>query len=134
MKELSSAISGLRSVSEGPDEIHNDMLRHLPCAAIHVLLAIFNRLWEGAEFPEAWREAIVVPMLKPGKSGADPVHYRPISQTSSLCKLMERLVHLRLAWVLESRGILTPAQCGFRKKPQHGRPFSFTGYRYPIGV
>ena len=28
---------------------------------------------------------------------------------------MERLVHLRLAWFLESRGILAPAQCGFRK-------------------
>ena len=115
IEELSSAISGLRSVSEGPDDMHNDMLRHLPSAAAHVLLTIFNRLWERAEFPGAWREAIVVPLLKPGKNGTDPVHYRPISLTSCLCKLMERLVHLRLAWLLESRGILASAQCGFRK-------------------
>ena len=115
LSELKSAISGLRSVSEGPDEIHNEMLKHLPTSALQALLAAFNRLWERGEFPEAWREAIVVPLLKPGKSGTAPLDYRPISLTSSLCKLMERLVNVRLAWYLESQNILTPAQCGFRK-------------------
>ena len=115
LKELRSAIAGLRCVSEGPDEIHNDMLKHLPSTVIRALLATFNKLWERGQFPAAWREAIVVPLLKPGKSGTDPLHYRPISLTSSLCKLMERLVNARLAWFLESNRILTPAQCGFRK-------------------
>ena len=115
LSELKSAISGLRSVSEGPDEVHNDMLKHLPSSAIQALLAAINHLWERGEFPEAWREAIVVPLLKPGKSGTDPLDYRPISLTSCLCKLMERLVNLRLAWFLESQNILTPAQCGFRR-------------------
>ena len=115
LAELRSAISGLRSVAEGPDEVHNDMLRHFPTSVLKVLLAIFNRLWETGEFPSAWREAIVIPLLKPGKSGTDPLHYRPISLTSSLCKLMERLVNARLSWYLESNGILCPSQCGFRR-------------------
>ena len=34
MIELTSAISTLRSVSEGPDGIHNDMLRRLPAVAL----------------------------------------------------------------------------------------------------
>ena len=115
LAELRSAVTGLRSVAEGPDEVHNDMLRRLPSTVLGVLLAVFNRLWQRGEFPAAWREAIVLPILKPGKSGTDPLHYRPISLTSSLCKLMERLVNVRLSWFLESNDILSPAQCGFRR-------------------
>ena len=115
MAELKSAVAGLRSVSEGPDGVHNEMLRHLPSSVLEVLLAIFNRLWLKGDFPGVWREAQVVPLLKPGKSGLDPLHYRPISLTSCLCKLMEKLVNARLLWFLESKDIFTPAQCGFRK-------------------
>ena len=115
MAELTAAIDSLRSVAEGPDAIHNDMLRRLPAAALEALLATFNSLWETGTFPAAWREATVIPILKPGKSGLDPLHYRPISLTSSFCKLMEKMVNVRLSWYLERHGILTNAQCGFRK-------------------
>ena len=91
------------------------MLRRLPAAALEALLATFNSLWETGTFPAAWREATVIPILKPGKSGLDPLHYRPISLTSSFCKLMEKMVNVRLSWYLERHGILTNAQCGFRK-------------------
>ena len=113
MAELTA--SSLRSVAEGPDAIHNDMLRRLPAAALEALLATFNSLWETGTFPAAWREAMVIPILKPGKSGLDPLHYRPISLTSSFCKLMEKMVNVRLSWYLERHGILTNVQCGFRK-------------------
>ena len=115
MAELMSAIAKLRSVSEGPDMIHNDMLTHLPHVALEVLLSVFNRLWERGEFPATWRKATVIPLLKPGKSGLDPLLYRPISLTSSLCKLMERMVNVRLSWFLESNNILAQSQCGFRR-------------------
>ena len=46
MAELESAVSSLRSVSEGPDAVHNDMLRRLPRAALEALLAMYNSLWE----------------------------------------------------------------------------------------
>ena len=115
MAELTAAISSLRSVSEGPDAIHNDMLRRLPAVALQALLALYNWLWETGTFPAAWREATVIPILKPGKSGLDPLHYQPISLTSSLCKLMEKMVNVRLSWFLEHSGVLTNAQCGFRK-------------------
>ena len=115
MAELMSAINSLRSVSEGPDAVHNDMLRHLPASALEALLGTFNSLWEMGTYPETWREATVIPILKPGKSGLDPLHYRPISLTSSLCKLMEKMVNMRLSWFLERHNIFTSAQCGFRK-------------------
>ena len=115
MPELIAAVHSLRSVSEGPDLLHNDMLRRLPAVALEVLLATFNSIWETGTFPEAWREAIVIPVLKPGKSGSDPLDYRPISLTSALCKLMEKMINVRLSWFLERHDIFTRAQCGFRK-------------------
>ena len=96
MAELASALSSLKSVSEGLDGVHNDMLRRLPAAAQEALLATLNSLWETDTFPAAWREATVISILKPGKSGLDPLHYRPISLTSSLCKVMEKMVNVRL--------------------------------------
>ena len=66
-------------------------------------------------FPVAWQQATIIPVLKPGKSGHDPLHYRPISLTSSLCKLMEKMVNVRLSWFLERHRVFTNAQCGFRK-------------------
>ena len=53
MAELSAAIDSLRSVADGPDAIHNDMLRRLPAAALEALLATFNSLWETGTFPAA---------------------------------------------------------------------------------
>ena len=76
MAELRSAIGALRDVSEGPDAIHTSMLRRLPTIAEEALLAMFNSLWETGVFPDAWREETVVPILKPGRSGLDPLHYR----------------------------------------------------------
>ena len=113
--ELRSAVDGLRSVAEGPDQVHNDMIRHFPPRALDVLLSLFNELWETGQFPDAWREAVVIPLLKPGKTGSDPRHYRPISLTSALCKLFEKLVNSRLSWFLEQRNIFAESQCGFRK-------------------
>ena len=50
MAELTAVISSLRDVAEGPDCLHNNMIKHLP-EALQVLLSILNRLWERGEFP-----------------------------------------------------------------------------------
>ena len=53
--------------------------------------------------------------LKPQKDSAVLSNYRPIALTSCLCKLMEKMVNVRLVWVLEQKDLITPAQCGFRR-------------------
>jgi len=88
--ELTAAISTLKSVAEGPDIMHNDIIIRLPAAALDTLLEALNAMWTSGTFPPSWREAIIVPIRKPNKSCMDPLHYRPISLTCSLCKLFEK--------------------------------------------
>ena len=79
------------------------------------ILHTLNQIWVEGSFPTAWRESIVVPVPKQGKDKTNPDNYRPISLTSCLCKIMERMVNRRLVWWLERRNLLSSIQCGFRR-------------------
>ena len=56
-----------------------------------------------------------LPFLKSGKDPNLPSSYHPISLTSCICKLFERMVNHRLMWFLGKNNILCPEQSGFRK-------------------
>ncbi|GBM75084.1 hypothetical protein AVEN_197444-1 [Araneus ventricosus] len=67
MFELKRALSPTRSTCPGPDGITYNMLRHLDGSSLLHLLRLFNRMWSEQLFPTKWHEAIVIPILKPGK-------------------------------------------------------------------
>ena len=115
MRELSSALSMCGNTAPGPDDVHYDMLRHLSHSAFSLLLQVYNTIWISGTFPESWKEAVVLAFPKPGKDSSKANNYRPISLTSSMCKLMEKMVNVRLMWYLELNNIIHPAQFGFRK-------------------
>ncbi|GFW34839.1 putative RNA-directed DNA polymerase from transposon X-element [Trichonephila clavipes] len=73
------------------------------------------QVWKEHCFPSRWREAIVIPILKPGKVATDPLSYRPIALTSYFCKTFERMVNTHLVYVLEKEKCISPLQSGFRK-------------------
>ncbi len=77
------------------------------------LTCLFNRSFELSQFPQAWRDALVVPIHKKGNS-ADPGNYRPIALLSTVSKVLERIVHDKLSTFL--RPWLSKQQSGFRKK------------------
>ncbi|XP_069946946.1 uncharacterized protein [Cherax quadricarinatus] len=82
---------------------------------LFVLLHLFNLIWERGVLPQHWKSAIVLPFHKRGASGLDTSHYHPIALTSVVCKVMERLVNIRLMWFLETYNSLFPRQYSFRK-------------------
>ena len=115
-EELEEALSSLKDKkSPGPDKITNEMLKHLGPKAKGKLLEIYNNSWQKEQVPQIWREANMMPIHKPGKEKKDPNSYRPISLTSCIGKLMERMINTRLIWYLESNGIISPEQAGFRQ-------------------
>ncbi|GBN35890.1 putative RNA-directed DNA polymerase from transposon X-element, partial [Araneus ventricosus] len=115
MFELRTALSQAHDTSPGPDGITYNMLRHLNTTSLSHLLFLFNRIWTEQKYPSQWHEAIVIPILKPGKDPSNPLHYRPIALTSCLCKTFERMVNARLIFELEKQGCIHPLQSGFRR-------------------
>ena len=115
LTELSTAICNLSSsTASGPDQIAYPLLKHLPEPAQLLLLSLFNRCWLSHTFPSCWKPTTIIPIHKPGKPISSPSSFRPISLTSCISKLLERLILSRLTFHLESNHLLSTCQAGFR--------------------
>jgi potassium voltage-gated channel Eag-related subfamily H protein 8 len=90
------------------------MLKNVPRQSLEAILKLYNNIWAAGSLPKAWKHAIVLPFIKPGKDPTSPNSYRPIALTSALCKIMERMVTNRLNWYLENNDLFNPMQTGFR--------------------
>ena len=111
-EELSAALSTLATHSAaGPDNVHNDSLIHLPPIGTRMLLSIMNKSLSRGIVPSSWRQGTIIPLLKPQKPANELSSYRPITLTSTLCKLMERVLAERLVEQVP----LSDTQAGFRK-------------------
>ena len=78
------------------------------------LLHIFNLSWTLHSFPSIWKTSSIIPIHKMGKPLVSPASFRPISLTSCVSKLFERITLSRILFFLESNSILSPRQAGFR--------------------
>ena len=86
------------------------MLSYLTEEQREIVLKGINKLFREEQYLEEWGVEIKLPFRKPGKNPKDPSNYRGISLTSSIGKLMERMVSNRITWFLEKNEILDPAQ------------------------
>ena len=117
LAEMNKSLHKLKKrKSPGPDGIHNEMLQHLGNSGKRTLLQFFNLTWKTGKLPLTWKNAVIKPVLKKGKPAEDVKSYRPISLTSCLGKVAERMVNERLYWWLESNTLLNPHQAGFRAR------------------
>ena len=113
--EFLAAASNLSSsTATGPDKVAYPMLKHLPRSGMDFLLHIFNLSWSLHSFPSIWKTSSIIPIHKVGKPLDSPASFRPISLTSCVSKLFERIILSRLLFFLESNSILSPRQAGFR--------------------
>ena len=113
--EFPAAASNISSsTTTGPDKVAYPMLKHLPRSGMDFLLHIFNLSWSSHSFPSIWKTSSIIPIHKMGKPLDSPASFRPISLTSCVSKLFERIILSRLLFFLESNSILSPRQAGFR--------------------
>ena len=116
LEELEAAIHKMRRKgAAGPDDIPPTFLKALGPLAKKELLAIFNASFKRGILPQIWRDAIIIPLLKLGKSASDLASFRPISLTSCIVKVLERMVADRLYNIAEKSGLFNHQQAGFRK-------------------
>ena len=91
------------------------MLINMGPQAKKKMLQLINDSWRSGIVPEVWKEATILPIHKKGKDKGKATSYRPISLTSCVGKLMERLINNRLTWHLESKGHINAEQAAFRQ-------------------
>ena len=116
MRELKHALRKMkRKGAPGADDIPPAFLKELGPKALTELLAIFNLSFLNADIPQQWRHAIIIPLLKAGKAACDVDSYRPISLTSCVVKLLERMISNRLYTMAENNNWIVNQQAGFRR-------------------
>ena len=100
------------------DDICAEQLAHLGPVALETVRLLINRSWENGQVPSSWRSAIIIPIPKASKNPKATESYCPISLTSHLAKLAERLVAARLTVLADQTGLPPPPppqQVGFRR-------------------
>ena len=103
-----------QSSAPGPDNVTNRLLIELCDQIAEPLATLFSKSLEHGKIPDDWRMSNVTPIYKLKGSKSQPGNYRPVSLTSNVCKLMEKVVNRALGKHLEN-GVLYNSQHGFRK-------------------
>ena len=117
ISEISRAIKNLNvNKSPGPDNIHPKFIANLGNKAVTYIHNLFNNIWDKGSVPQIWRTADIRTILKKGKDAKQTSSYRPISLTSCMGKIMEKIICQRLTFFLESNHLLNNNQCGFRNQ------------------
>ena len=99
--------------SKGNDGIPQDCLLLGQEVIAGPLTEVINSSITTGAFPEEWKEAIVVPILKKGDP-KEPKNYRPVSCLPAASKVLEKVVCEQLTRFAEVHNLLPNCQHGFR--------------------
>ena len=94
----------------GPDKIHGRVLKNCANSISYPLSILFKLSFYTSSIPLEWKTAYVVPVHKRG-SKSDVENYRPISLTSLVMKVLERIVRDEL--MLKCSSLVDDRQHGF---------------------
>ena len=94
----------------GPDRIHGKILKNCAKNLAIPLALLYQTSYYTCSIPREWKLANVVPVFKKGSKNAVQ-NYRPISLTSLVMKVYERVIAAELLSIVESK--IEPRQHGF---------------------
>ena len=100
--------------SQGPDNISPFLLKHCKEYISEPLTHIFNLSISQEIYPEKLKLSKIIPLHK-GGSRNELSNYRPISLTSSISKLFEKLIYTRIHDFINKYNLIYPYQFGFRE-------------------
>jgi hypothetical protein len=96
----------------GMDGIPADVFKYGGERLLEVLHRVIQKVWEGGEVPQAWKDAMICSLFKKGDRAVCG-NFRGISLLATAGKLLTRIIITRLAKHCEC--LLPETQCGFRK-------------------
>lgn len=97
----------------GPDNIHPKFLKETADQIKVPLRIIFEKSMTGNRLVKSWKHANVTPIFKKGNK-KDPGNYRPISITSLVGKLLQRIIRDVIVDHLDTNNLVSTEQHGFR--------------------
>ena len=97
----------------GEDQIAPELLKSGGTALRERLLKLFQLVWNEGSVPQAWKDAVIVPLPKKGDLSITD-NWRGISLLAVAGKVLARLLQNRLQNLAET--VLEDSQCGFRPK------------------
>lgn len=109
-------IKAKNKTSSGLDKIPMISLKNLPLQLIMDYTTIFNNCLNHAYFPERWKWAKVISIKKRGKDIADLSGYRPISLTSNISKIFEKIIKLNILDHTDKHKIIPDNRYGFKAR------------------
>ena len=96
----------------GPDGIHPRILKELASELAPILCNIYQRSLRDDILPKVWKYGHLTSIFKKGKKVLSN-NYRPVSLTSIVCRVLEKLV--RKGIVAHIKSLIVDEQHGFRK-------------------
>lgn len=100
------------STSVTPDSIPLFFFQKVATVICGPLAYLFNQSLMYSEVPLRWKHAFVTPVKKKEPT-YNPENYRPVSITSILCRLFEKVLKNHIISYVLSRGIVSQEQHGF---------------------
>jgi len=113
MDDLKNIIWRQKNRAPGANGITARILRASWPAIDLLLLRLINKCIEIATFPNCWKSAIIVIILKgKDKDTLVPKSYRPVSLLPILGKVLEEVIYILLEF--EVGALLSPSQHGYK--------------------
>ena len=114
IKDIIEAIKEIPTyASPGPDKLPAIVLKECADQLCKAVLIIWRKSLDTGEIPDILKLQTIIPVYKKG-SKTLPENYRPVSLTSHLTKLFERILRRKLILHIESNNLLSDNQHAFR--------------------
>ncbi|CAM5091881.1 unnamed protein product [Eretmochelys imbricata] len=115
ISEVEAKLEQLNGTKLGDtDNLHPRILKELAHEIASPSARIFNESVNSGIVPYDWRIANIVPIFKKRKK-SDPDNYRPVSLTSVVCKVLEKILKEKVVKDIEVNGKWDKIQHGFTK-------------------
>ena len=113
--EVKNVLKSLPSKnSTGTDNISYRLLKEAGPGVVGPLTTLFNISLRKGEVPGEWKCAMVSPIFKGGnRDQEEATNYRPISLTSCVARVLEKLINVHLSKYLQENSLLCHQQAGF---------------------
>lgn len=115
LSDVDNVISDLAcNKAPGLDSISNECIKSSRILIAPLLCQLFNKILETGIYPDAWCDALIVPIYKNGNHD-DPENYRGIALLSCISKIFTKILNNKLTKWACSNGKMYEEQCGFTK-------------------